>query len=179
MGIFIHGSLISDFFTIVKNAKLKTCKIFCIKLFKTLNSGYDKGKLSISQQRGTITLIPKEDASLLLLQNWHPRTLLNVDYKIASKAIAKRLELLLPKLIYPDRTCFIKGRYIGENIRLISNIVDIFLKQKLPGILISLDFQKAFDSLKWPFMQRVLELFNFGVSINNWIKVSILTSKAQ
>ena len=49
--------------------------------------------------------------------------------------------------------------------------MDITLKQKLPGILISLDFQKAFDSLEWPFMQRVLELFNFGASINNWIKV--------
>ena len=49
--------------------------------------------------------------------------------------------------------------------------MNITLKQKLLGILISLDFQKAFDSLEWPFMQRVLELFNFGASINNWIKV--------
>ena len=139
--------------------------------FASLNSGYDKGKLSISQRRGTIPLIPKEDASLSLLQNWRPITLLNVDYKIASKAIANRLEPLLPKLIHPDQTGFIKGRYIGENIRLISDIMDITLKHKIPGILISLDFQKAFDSLEWPFMQRVLELFNFGASINNWIKV--------
>ena len=97
--------------------------------------------------------------------------MLNVDYKIASKAIAKRLEPLLPKLIHPNQTGFIKGRYIGEKIRLISDIMDITLKQTLPGILISLDFQKAFDPLEWPFMQRVLELFNFGASINNWIKV--------
>ena len=135
------------------------------------NSGYDKGKLSISQRRGTIPLIPKEGASLSLLQNWRPITLLNVDYKIATKAIAKQLEPLLPKLIHPDQTGFIKGRYIGENIRLISDIMDITLKRKIPGILISLDCQKAFDSLEWPFMQRVLELFNFGASINNWIKV--------
>ena len=97
--------------------------------------------------------------------------MLNVDYKIATKTIAKQLEPLLPKLIYPDQTGFIKGRYIGENIRLISDIMDITLKRKIPGILISLDCQKAFDSLEWPFMQRVLELFNFGASINNWIKV--------
>ena len=73
-----------------------------LDLVSSLNSGYDKGKLSISQRRGTITLIPKEDASLSLLQNWHPITLLNVDYKAASKAIAKRLEPLLPKLVQPD-----------------------------------------------------------------------------
>ena len=65
---------------------------------------------------GIITLLPKEDAELLLLQNWRPITLLNVDYKIASKAIAMRIEPMLPKLVYPDQTGFVKGRYIGENV---------------------------------------------------------------
>ena len=140
-------------------------------LVASLNFGYHTGKLSISQRRGTITLIPKEDESLTLLQNWRPITLLNVDYKIASKAIAKRLEPLLPKIVHPDQTGFIKGRYIGENIRLISDILDITLKQKLPGILISLDFRKAFDTLEWPFMYHVLECFNFGESVKRWIKL--------
>ena len=44
-------------------------------------------------------MIPKEDGSLLELGNWRPITLLNVDLKIAATAIAKRLELLLPKLV--------------------------------------------------------------------------------
>ena len=43
--------------------------------------------------------------------------------------------------------------------------------QNLPGILVSLDFQKAFDTLEWPFMHSVLECFNFGESMKNWIKV--------
>ena len=55
---------------------------------------------------------------LLLLQNGRPITLLNVDYKIASKAIARQIEPTLPKLVHPDQTGFIKGRYIGENVRL-------------------------------------------------------------
>ena len=63
------------------------------------NPGYDK--LSILQRRETITLIPKEDESVTLLNNWRPITLLNVDYKIASKAITKRLEPLLPKIVHP------------------------------------------------------------------------------
>ena len=75
-------------------------------------------------------------------------TLLNVNSKIAAKAIAKRLETVLPKLIHPDQTGFIKGRYIGENIRLNSNILDLTNKQQIPGILIALDYCKAFDSLK-------------------------------
>ena len=85
-------------------------------LLDSLNASYDFGELSISQRRGAITLVPKEDSNLLLLSNWHHITLLNVDYKIASKVIAKRLESVLPKLINPDQTRFVKGRYIGQNI---------------------------------------------------------------
>ena len=49
--------------------------------------------------------------------------------------------------------------------------MDITSKQTPPGILVSLDFQKAFDTLEWHFMYRVLECFNFGESMTNWIEV--------
>ena len=70
-----------------------------------LNESYDLGEMSISQRRGVISLVPKDDSYLLLLSNWRPITLLNVDYKIASKAIAKRIESVLPKLIHSE-SCF-------------------------------------------------------------------------
>ena len=63
-----------------------------------------------------LSLTPKEDGSVLELQNWRPITLLNVDCKIATQATAKRIEPYLPTLIHSDQTGFIKGRYIGENI---------------------------------------------------------------
>ena len=71
---------------------------------------------------------------------------MNVDCKIASKAIAKRIEPLLPSLMHADQTGFVKGRYIGENIRLISDVIEQTRKLNRPGILLSLDFQKAFDT---------------------------------
>ena len=92
--------------------------------------------------------------------------MLNVDYKIASKAIAKRIEPLLPRLIHPDQTGFVKDRYIGENIRLISDIMEQTRKDKIPGILASLDFRKAFDTLEWSCLQHALKLFNFGVGLS-------------
>ena len=56
-------------------------------IFKpSFNEAHEKGELSISQRRGIITLILKEDRSLLDLSNWRPITLLNVDLKIALKA---------------------------------------------------------------------------------------------
>ena len=100
-------------------------------------------------------MVPKEDSDLMLLSNWRPITLLNVDYKIASKAIAKRLiEKVLPNLlINQDQTGFVKGRYIGQNIRLLLDVLEETKKQDLPGILLLLDFRKAFDTLEWPFIQ--------------------------
>ena len=60
---------------------------------------------------------------------------------------------------------FIKGCYIGENIRLIINTMEYTKKYNIPGILVSLDFRKAFDSIEWPFIMRTLDVFNFGMSI--------------
>ena len=93
-------------------------------LVASFNAAYEVNELSISQRRGIFTLIPKENGSLLELQNWRPITLLNVDCKIATKAIAKRIEQYLPTLIHCDQTGFIKGRYIGENIRLIEDVME-------------------------------------------------------
>jgi len=89
-------------------------------LVNSLNAAFDIGEMSVSQRRGVITPLTKEDANLLFLSNWRPITLLNVDYKIASKVIAKRIERVLPSLIHPDQTGLMKGRYIGQNIRLIN-----------------------------------------------------------
>ena len=78
-------------------------------LVNSFNTAYNEGELSISQRRGVITLVPKEDSCLSDLSNWRPITLLNLDYKIASKVIANRIERFLPRLIHPDHTGFVKG----------------------------------------------------------------------
>ena len=121
-------------------------------LVASLNYAHEKGQLSISQRRGIITLIPKQESSLLDFKNWRPITLLNNDYKIASKAIAKRIEADLSCLIYTEQTGFIKGRYIDYNIRLKSDLLEQSKTDKISGILLSMDLRKAFDTLEWPFM---------------------------
>ena len=61
-------------------------------LLNSLNAAYENGEMSISQRRGVITLIPKENSDPRKVSNWRPITLLNVDYKIASKAIAMQTD---------------------------------------------------------------------------------------
>ena len=56
------------------------------------------------------------------MDNWRPISLLNIDYKIATKTVAARIAKVLPSLIHEDQTGYIKGCFIGQNIRLLANI---------------------------------------------------------
>ena len=95
-----------------------------------------------------------------------------------SKAIAVRLEKVLPSIIHPCQTGYMKGRYIGECIRLISDTM-LYIKQKnLPGAAIFLDFEKAFNTIEWIYLQKCLEVFNFGPQRRQWIRVFLVTSPA-
>ena len=137
---------------------------------RSFNFAYDNGSLSISQRRGIITLIPKPNKDTALLDNLRPISLLNTDFKILTKAIAKRLEKVLPKVINSDQIGYIKNRYIGENIRLISDIMTYTEEKNIPGIALFIDFKKAFDTIEWEFINRCLQAFNFGPDIQTWVK---------
>ena len=140
-------------------------------LLNALNFSFETGQLSISQRRGIVKLIPKKDAELILIKNWRPLTLLNCDYKIASKAIASRIKTFLPKLISDDQTGFLKGRCISENIRLLDSVIKYTEGRNIPGLLLFIDFEKAFDTLEWPFISKTLQHFGFGPSLLNWIEL--------
>ena len=88
---------------------------------------------------------PKKDKNLDdLKKNLRPLTLLNTDYKIATKAIANRIKTYLPNLIDGSQTGFIKGRYIGENIRLIQETIERLENENSPRLLFFADFEKKY-----------------------------------
>ena len=88
-----------------------------------------------------------------------------MDYKIASKDIAWRIKEVLSALIHSDQSGFMKDMFISQNIRLINNILEQTELQNVPGILVQLDFRKAFDTVEWPVIQQTLSKFNFGDTI--------------
>jgi exonuclease III len=129
-----------------------------------------KGEMSIDQRRGVINLIPKKDKDLRYLKNWRPISLLNTDYKILTKTLASRLKKILPSVIHPDQVAYLKGRYIGQNIRTIIDIMEYTKEKKLEGIIAFLDFEKAFDSIDWRIIDEALEKFNIGKKFRKWVK---------
>ena len=140
------------------------------KLVETLNSSKQKGHLSQSQRRGVITLLEKRGKDSSKIKNWRPVSLLNVDYKILTKTLAKRIEKTLPNVINNDQSGFLKGRYIGEGVRFVEDLIDLYDNSNQSGIILQLDFEKAFDSVEWDFLFATLEKFGFGQGFISWIK---------
>jgi len=126
--------------------------------------------MSDSQKISLLSLLFKKD-DMLLLKNYRPLSLSNYDYKILAIILANRLHKVISLLISEDQTGYIKGRFIGTNIRLIQDIIDYTEVNNMSGAILQLDFQKAFDSLEWNFRFKALKKFNFGSSFIHWITV--------
>ena len=106
----------------VTKVYIKNCR--CTLRHTTTNTNYDWQQTEWKEV--LITLIPKKDKDTLFInkKNWRPITLLNQDYKLATKAIAKRMCNVLPNSINQDQTGCLKCRYIGENIIRITSLMD-------------------------------------------------------
>lgn len=148
-----------------------------LHLLASLNQAEQVGVLSSEQRRGIITLIPKKGKDKRYLQNWRPISMLNCDYKIIAKALAKRLALVLPNIIHPNQTGFVPTRFIGDNIRNIQSLIDFTQETGRSGLIVSLDFRAAFDSVSHPFLEKALESYNLGDNFMSWI--STLYAQAE
>ena len=121
--------------------------LFGSLIVESFNTSIEEGELSNSQRQAVITLLDKKkDRSLI--KNWRPISLLNNDYKILSKVLSLRLIDILPRLINVNQTGYVKNRFIGENIRLIKDILEYTKKEDIPGVLIGLDFEKRIRLLR-------------------------------
>ena len=97
--------------------------------------------------------------------------MLNVDAKILPKAISKKLKVVLLMLISSQETVYVKHRFIGGSVRLISDIIGISDWLNIEVFLVTMDIEKAFDSLDHDFLSPVLRKFGFGKNFITWIKV--------
>ena len=88
--------------------------------------------------------------------------MLNVDAKILPKAISKKLKVVLLMLISWQETVYVKHRFIGGSVRLISDIFGISDWLNIEVFLVTMDIGKAFDSLDHDFLSSVLRKFGFG-----------------
>ena len=144
----------------------------------TLNFCHDKGESTSSQKQAVITLIEKWGKDKRFIKNWRPISLLNVDIKIASEALAMSLKKVISKLIAYDQTAYVQGRYIGESIRVIQDLIDFADLEEQEGLIFSSDFEKAFNSVDHNFLFSVLTKFGFGLGFIRCVKTLLCRSES-
>jgi hypothetical protein len=116
-----------------------------------------------------ISLIPKLKEANNIKQ-FKPICLLNVDYKWFTKVLTMRLTPYAGKIISETQTAFIPGRYILEGVVVLHEILHEIRVKKLKGIILKLDFEKAYDKVNWKFMLEVLRKKNFPGKWIEWTK---------
>ena len=140
-------------------------------MLASVHSAFSSQELSTSQRQAVIKLIEKKDRDKRLIQNWRPISLLNIDSKLITKALAARLKNVLPTLISSNQTAYVKNRFISEGGRLIYDILEMSDLLQEEGYLLTVDIEKAFDSVEHPFLIAVLEKYGFGKDFLKWIKI--------
>ena len=139
------------------NFREKTCRTLFDTLkqncMRNLERSWQSSLLSkkpnaLFPPKPSITLIEKKGKDRSFLENWRPISLVNFNAKIMSKVLATRVKNVLPDIIHHNQSGFVKDCYIGETVWSIFDLMDFTLEENIPGLMIFIDFHKAFDSVE-------------------------------
>jgi len=143
-----------------------------------INEFHRNGKLAKGINTTFIVLIPKVD-NPQRLNEFRPISLVGSMYKILAKLLANRLRGVLGSVISESQTAFIKNRQILDGILVANEVVDEATKLKKDLMLFKVDFEKAYDSVDWGYLDAVMERMSFPVLWRKWIRECVGTATAS
>lgn len=138
-------------------------------LMRMFNHSKETAVLPPTLYNASIAVIPKPGRDPLLASSYRPISLLPAETKILGKILADRLKKFICNIVHSDQTGFMPGRQLHFNLRRLFNIM--YSKHTTEAAIISLDAQRAFDQMGWPYMQEALEQFGFGTAFRQWIEI--------
>ena len=100
-------------------------------------------------------------------------------YKLISSILAERLKKVLNRILGPHQKAYIPDRFIREATKNFHDTFEQAVRNKHPGLAIMIDFEKAFDSVSFPFIQSILEIFGFGPNFRKWINILLGNSDTK
>ncbi|KAL7614622.1 hypothetical protein Lser_V15G08580 [Lactuca serriola] len=136
------------------------------------------GTLAPGCNSSNITLIPKIHDPLNLC-DYRPISLIGCMYKVIAKLLAIRLKMVIGEVVDETQSTYIQGRHIHDGPLIINEIICWAKQKKKKMFLFKIDFEKAFDSINWGFLDSVMEQMNFGCKWRRWISSCLSSSKAS
>ncbi|GJW26765.1 RNA-directed DNA polymerase, eukaryota [Tanacetum coccineum] len=125
-----------------------------------------------------IALIPKIiDANMV--KDFRPISLIGSLYKIIAKLLANRLVGVLSNLINEVQSAFVADRQILDGPFILNEVLQWCRKKRKHALIFKVDFEKAYDSVRWDFLDDVLDKFGFGVKWRNWIQSCLRSSRGS
>lgn len=121
------------------------------------------GEIPPSWKRAVISVIPKAGKNRTECGSYRPISVLNIDYRIFATILAKRLEFITSELTDTDQTGFVRNRQTHDNVRRALHLINKM--KNIESIAVSLDAEKAFDSVCWNYLYLALERFGFNSQI--------------
>jgi len=112
----------------------------------------------------------------LEVTDFRPISLVGSLYKVIAKVLSNRLKAVLPKLVGESQTAFVAGRQILDGALIANEVVHWLKKKKKQGVLLKLDFQKAYDTIDWGALDLVLAVMGFGTKWRRWIKTCVTSA---
>ena len=106
------------------------------------------------KKQAVIKMLEKKDKTKRFIKNWRSISLLNTNMKIISKVLLTGISFFLPFLISSSQTAYFKNRFISRKV--ISDILEISNLLVLKGFLVTVDIEKAFDSLNHCFLSQII-----------------------
>ena len=95
------------------------------------------------------------------IEQFRPICLLNVSFKIFTKVGTNRLTQIVHAMVQPTQTAFMPDRNILEGVVVLHETLHEIHTKKLDGVVFKVDFEKAYDKVKWPFLQQALRMKGF------------------
>ena len=108
-----------------------------------------------------ITLLPKKEEAVRVEQ-FRPICLLNVSFKIFTKVGTNRLTQIAHSVVQPSQPAFMSGRHILKGVVVLHETLHEIHSKKLDGVIFKVDFEKAYDKVKWPFLQQAMRMKGFS-----------------
>ena len=139
-----------------------------------MQQSFIAGELGTSQKQATI----KINWEKRFIKNWRPIWLLNVDIKLISKVLASCLKCVISSIVNENQVTYVNNRFISKSGRLMHDVLKITNSLDIEGLLMTVDIEKAFDSINHSFLMCVLKKFGFGNEFRKWIQILMKNSES-